>query len=309
MQTTSGQLLFQYRTTTGGSVSTASLGSIPVGSEYIELTRSGNDFTAYYSADGLNWTQLGSSVTIAAMPMTADVGLAATANYNAQLTSATFANVVIRVKGDINLDGHVDASDIVPMMQALVDLNTYQTTKNLSSVDLTVIVDISADGNVNNADLQYLLNQLISGGGSFSQNENASTGSADAAAPLLPTFVPTLEVVNPAPASGPVADVVSASTATSVDTATADKSPAARVLSVADSSDNTSTDKHSSPSAAPFGATAPDHAWLASVDRFYDRFDHPTLLHSRWQHLPGAHHQSGDDWQADSWMEPLIDFT
>ena len=313
MQTTSGQLLFQYRTTTGGNVSTTSLGSVPVGSEYVELTRSGNDFTAYYSADGLNWTQLGSSVTIASMPMTADVGLVATANYNAQLTSATFANVVIRVKGDINLDGHVDASDILPMMQALVDLNTYQTTNNLSPVDLTVVVDISADGNVNNADLQYLLNQLISGGGSFSHNENASTGSADAAVPLLPTFVPALEVVNPAPASAPAVDVASASTVTSSDTATADKSPtvngaAARILSITDSSDNTSTAKPTSPSAASSGATAPSHTWLASVDRFYDRLDHPTLLHSHWQYLSGDHHQQGEDWLADSWMEPLIDF-
>ena len=74
------------------------------------------------------------------MPTTADVGLAATANFNPQLTSATFTNVVIRLKGDINLDGHVNAADIVPMMQALTALNTYQTTNNLSSVDLTVLL-------------------------------------------------------------------------------------------------------------------------------------------------------------------------
>ena len=88
MQTTGNQLVFEYRTATGGTVTTVSLGSVPVGAEYIELTRSGNNFSAYYSSDNINWTQLGSTVAIAAMPITADVGLAATANFNPQLTSA-----------------------------------------------------------------------------------------------------------------------------------------------------------------------------------------------------------------------------
>ena len=145
MQTTGNQLVFQYRTSTGGSVNSTSLGSVPVGSEYIELTRSGNNFAAYYSADDVNWTQLGSTVTIAAMPATADVGLAATANFNPQLTSATFANVVILLKGDINLDGHVNAADIVPMMQALTDTATYQSMNNLSSPDTTLILDANGD--------------------------------------------------------------------------------------------------------------------------------------------------------------------
>ncbi len=50
MQTTGNQLLFQYRSTTGGSVTSVSLGSVLVGSEYIELC-TGNNFTAFYSAD------------------------------------------------------------------------------------------------------------------------------------------------------------------------------------------------------------------------------------------------------------------
>ncbi|MGD0461714.1 MAG: hypothetical protein ABSB74_04420 [Tepidisphaeraceae bacterium] len=93
VQTASNSLVFEYRTTTGGGVSSVSLGSVPVGSEYVEIVRNGSNFSGYYSSDGVTWTQVGSTVAIAAMPTTANVGLAATANYNSQLTSATFSNV------------------------------------------------------------------------------------------------------------------------------------------------------------------------------------------------------------------------
>jgi xyloglucan-specific exo-beta-1,4-glucanase len=93
MQDDAGNLVFEYRTTTGGSVTSATISGVPVSSEYLEIVRSGSSFGGYYSADGVHWTQLGSTVAIAAMPTTANVGLAATANYNSQLTSAMFNNV------------------------------------------------------------------------------------------------------------------------------------------------------------------------------------------------------------------------
>ncbi|MGD0140892.1 MAG: hypothetical protein ABSD28_18665, partial [Tepidisphaeraceae bacterium] len=95
VQTAGNSLVFEYRTTTGGAVSAVSLASVPVGSEYVEIVRSGSSFGGYYSSNGASWTQLGTTVSIAAMPATANVGLAATANYNSQLTSATFANVTV----------------------------------------------------------------------------------------------------------------------------------------------------------------------------------------------------------------------
>ncbi len=69
-------------------------------------------------------------------------------------------------------DGHVDAADIDAMMQALTDTATYQSMNNLSSPDTTLILDANGDGAITNADLQFLLNRLLAGGGSFSQNEN-----------------------------------------------------------------------------------------------------------------------------------------
>ena len=94
-QNSASQLVFEYRSSTGGAISSTTLGSIPIGSEYMELLRSGTTFTAYYSANGNTWTQLGSTITLAAMPTTANIGLAVSANFNSQLASATFSSVGI----------------------------------------------------------------------------------------------------------------------------------------------------------------------------------------------------------------------
>ena len=90
VQTTGSQLIFEYRTTVGGVISSTSLGNVPVGAEYVRLVRNGINFSGYYSTDGINWTQLGSTIAIGSMPPTALIGLAVTADYNPQLSSAEF---------------------------------------------------------------------------------------------------------------------------------------------------------------------------------------------------------------------------
>jgi hypothetical protein len=95
-QTSAGSLVLEYRTASGGAVTTQTLGGLSVGSEYVELVRNGSTFTASYGSDGIHWTSLGGSpVSITAMPATANVGLMASAGYNPQLTDATFANVSV----------------------------------------------------------------------------------------------------------------------------------------------------------------------------------------------------------------------
>jgi len=94
VQTSAGSLVLEYRSITGGSVTTQTLSSAAVGSEYMKVVRNGSNFSAYYSANGTSWT-LGSTVAIAAMPATANAGLMASASYNPQLTDATFNNVVV----------------------------------------------------------------------------------------------------------------------------------------------------------------------------------------------------------------------
>jgi hypothetical protein len=69
--------------------------------------------------------------------------------------------------GDFNRDNHVDASDILPMMQALTNLSAYQSPHgNISTPHVVFIGDLNGDGQFTNANLQAFLNALKSGGGS-----------------------------------------------------------------------------------------------------------------------------------------------
>lgn len=64
------------------------------GPQYLKLVRAGNNFSAYHSQDGQNWTQLGTTQTIA-MSQTVYVGLAASAGLDAPETStATLTHIV-----------------------------------------------------------------------------------------------------------------------------------------------------------------------------------------------------------------------
>ncbi len=90
MVQTPDDVLFQYRTTAGGAEVSQLFGVTP---GYVKIVRNGDNFSGFYSSNGTTWTQLGSTIAIAAMPTTANVGLVASAAYNPQLTQATFANV------------------------------------------------------------------------------------------------------------------------------------------------------------------------------------------------------------------------
>ncbi|MCB0246619.1 MAG: DUF1349 domain-containing protein, partial [Anaerolineae bacterium] len=82
----------QYRSTAGSSSSDISGGSgdVPV---WVRVTRSGNTFTTYRSADGVTWTQMGS--TSIAMGSATYVGLAVTSHTNSATSTATFSNVTV----------------------------------------------------------------------------------------------------------------------------------------------------------------------------------------------------------------------
>ncbi|MBI4909094.1 MAG: DUF1349 domain-containing protein [Acidobacteria bacterium] len=81
------------RTTTGtGAVNTA--GPALQAPAWLRLTRQGNNFSAYYSSDGLNWTQVGSAAAIT-MASGIYAGLAATSQDNNTMTNATFDNVLL----------------------------------------------------------------------------------------------------------------------------------------------------------------------------------------------------------------------
>ena len=96
--TPSNGLTFEWRLTAGGNTSHVTITGIkaPV---WVKLTRSGNNFAAYYSTSATvptSWTQIGSTRTIS-MSTSALAGLAVslvtTARKNTALCTATFANV------------------------------------------------------------------------------------------------------------------------------------------------------------------------------------------------------------------------
>ncbi len=82
--------VFQSRTQLGGT--TVSLTTSQLPPRWIRVTRRGDIFTAYDSADGVNWTVLGTPQNIP-MPTNILAGLAVTSHDNTKLCSAQFANV------------------------------------------------------------------------------------------------------------------------------------------------------------------------------------------------------------------------
>jgi regulation of enolase protein 1 (concanavalin A-like superfamily) len=82
---------FQWRLTPGAPPDNVSLPSqtTPV---WVQLVRAGDDFSAFYSSDGVTWTQLGATQTIA-MNATVMAGPAVTSHNDAGLAAATFTNV------------------------------------------------------------------------------------------------------------------------------------------------------------------------------------------------------------------------
>ena len=89
----SSYIYFASRTTTGGSDGATSSNTehLPY---WIEVVRSGNTFSGYMSPDGVNWVQMGSSVTIS-MAQNAYIGLAVSSQSKTALATATFDNVSI----------------------------------------------------------------------------------------------------------------------------------------------------------------------------------------------------------------------
>jgi len=92
MNATAGEgVSFQTRTTSGAASTTTQIAGItpPV---WVELVRSSDQYSGYYSLDGTNWIQVGSTTTIE-MNGSVLAGLAVSAHNNAALNTSTFTNV------------------------------------------------------------------------------------------------------------------------------------------------------------------------------------------------------------------------
>lgn len=84
-----------WRSSTGGSTSEQSNSGDPRGLPlWMKLVRSGSTFTAYESSNGVDWTQVGSSVTIT-MATNVYIGLFSDSGDTTTLGTATFDNVEV----------------------------------------------------------------------------------------------------------------------------------------------------------------------------------------------------------------------
>ena len=86
-------LAFQRRAIADG-VSASTAGSLSAAPRWVKLQRNGNLFSAYESADGVNWTLVGTDTI--AMGTTVYVGLAVTSHATGAAATCTFDNVVIQ---------------------------------------------------------------------------------------------------------------------------------------------------------------------------------------------------------------------
>jgi hypothetical protein len=105
-------------------------------------------------------------------------------------SSALYSTGVLSVTaayyaGDFNLDGHVDAADIIAAEKALTNLTGYESQYGLTAATLNLVADVNGDGYFTNADLQNLLVILKNGGGSADPVPEPSTFALLSGALLL----------------------------------------------------------------------------------------------------------------------------
>jgi hypothetical protein len=96
VEQTNKQVMFLYRNSVGGPVTSSAVVGDTTNAKYVKLTRVGNQFSAFYSTNGTTWTAVGSPVSIAMSP-TLKAGLCDSSQNTASATSASFtgANVVV----------------------------------------------------------------------------------------------------------------------------------------------------------------------------------------------------------------------
>ncbi len=156
------------------------LGGTTAGSQYDQVNATGtlnlsgalnvsliNGFTPKTgnTFDILNWGTLAGTFSAVSLPT---LGGRIAWDSSQFYTSGALTVTATFFAGDFNRDGHVDASDIKPMMMSLANIDTYEATyaPGITATQLGLLEDVNGDGQFNNADLQALLNALVAGGGS-----------------------------------------------------------------------------------------------------------------------------------------------
>lgn len=169
MVTTPGKgFAFQYRAKTGGSsthIAGPALNTKP--NNWVRLTRSGNLFTSYVSANGTTWTQVGQATI--AMGQTVNIGLPVTSQNDTAAGTATFDNVTITPYALPWLTTDIGSNQTVtiPQQESLVTTaGRAEFFNNIHTVTGAGMLGGSSDG------FRYVY-QTLSGDGSIVARVNA----------------------------------------------------------------------------------------------------------------------------------------
>ena len=85
---------FAYRSAAGGATTVNIVTGITAPT-WLKLVRSGAQFSGYYSSDGVTWNRVGTKVSVAAIPTSAQAGLAVSSFRQGTGATAQFTNVAL----------------------------------------------------------------------------------------------------------------------------------------------------------------------------------------------------------------------
>jgi hypothetical protein len=146
---------FQYRSSTNGSCNWNNNTGYTA-PYWVRITRSGNNFYGYRSADGVTWTQVGSTTTLA-MNSTVYVGLAVTSHNVSAICTSVFDNVT------------VTTPDTTPPTVTINQAPSQADPANASPVNFTVVfsepVTDFATGDVTLSGTAGATTAVVTGGG------------------------------------------------------------------------------------------------------------------------------------------------
>jgi endoglucanase len=139
---------FQYRLETQGTSGGSTLSGGTSSVKWVRLVRSGNNFTASYSTDGTNFTQVGSTQTIT-MASSVYAGLAVTSHNDGTLAVANFSNVTVSTGGSGGCSSAADCNDDNPCTNDACVSGTCTYTNNTASCNdnnLCTVNDVCSGG-------------------------------------------------------------------------------------------------------------------------------------------------------------------
>lgn len=135
---------FQYRSSTGGSMSSTTPGDGPTVPYWVKLVRFGDLLASYKSADGTTWAHVASQ----SVPMAQDVwiGLCVTSHNDGTISTAEFdsVDVIDTLTPDIDLNNQISFQDLERMSLHWQDINCYiDDWCDRVDLDLSNAVDIT----------------------------------------------------------------------------------------------------------------------------------------------------------------------